>query len=111
VAASDHEKRQSPECCEESAQAAYTSLEALVADTRVDVVFIASPNFLHAPYTLIAAQAGKHVLVEKPMAVRVDEAVEMIRTCRAHGVKLVLLWQFSRKGLHINSLDLTPLSN
>jgi predicted dehydrogenase len=70
------------------AQAAYTSLEALVADPRVDVVFIASPNFLHAPYTLIAAQAGKHVLVEKPMAVRVAEAVEMVRTCRAHGVKL-----------------------
>jgi 1,5-anhydro-D-fructose reductase (1,5-anhydro-D-mannitol-forming) len=70
------------------AQAAYTSLEALVADIRVDVVFIASPNFLHAPYTTVAAQAGKHVLVEKPMAVRVDEAVEMVRTCRAHSVKL-----------------------
>jgi 1,5-anhydro-D-fructose reductase (1,5-anhydro-D-mannitol-forming) len=70
------------------AQAAYTSLEVLVADTRVDVVFIASPNFLHAPYTLIAAQAGKQVLVEKPMAVRVDEAVAMVRTCRAQGVKL-----------------------
>jgi 1,5-anhydro-D-fructose reductase (1,5-anhydro-D-mannitol-forming) len=67
---------------------AYTSLEALVEDSRVDVAFIASPNFLHAPYTMIAAQAGKHVLVEKPMAVRVDEAVEMVRTCRAHGVKL-----------------------
>jgi 1,5-anhydro-D-fructose reductase (1,5-anhydro-D-mannitol-forming) len=66
----------------------YTSLEDLVADTRVDAVFIASPNFLHAPYTTSAAQAGKHVLVEKPMAVRVDEAVEMVRTCRTHGVKL-----------------------
>ena len=70
------------------AQAAYTSLEALVADARVDAVFIASPNFLHASYTTIAAQAGKHVLVEKPMAVQVDEAVEMVRTCQAHGVKL-----------------------
>src|SRR5262245_4574622 len=70
------------------AQAACTSLEDLVADTRVDVVFIAAPNFLHAPYTTIAAQAGKHVLVEKPMAVSVDEAVEMVRTCRAQGVKL-----------------------
>jgi 1,5-anhydro-D-fructose reductase (1,5-anhydro-D-mannitol-forming) len=70
------------------AQVAYTSLEALVGDSRVDVVFIASPNFLHAPYTTIAAQAGKHVLVEKPMAVRVDEAVAMVRTCRAQGVKL-----------------------
>src|SRR5713101_529841 len=70
------------------AQVAYTSFEALLADARVEVVCIASPNFLHAPYTMRAAQAGKHVLVEKPMAVRVDEAVEMVRTCRAHGVKL-----------------------
>src|SRR2546427_8216538 len=70
------------------AQAAYTSLEALVADARVDAVFIASPNFLHAPYTAIAAQAGKHVLVEKPMAIGVDEAVDMVRTCRAQGGKL-----------------------
>ena len=59
-----------------------------MADARVDVVFIASPNFLHAPYTTIAAQARKYVLVEKPMAVRVDEAVEMVRPCREHGVKL-----------------------
>jgi 1,5-anhydro-D-fructose reductase (1,5-anhydro-D-mannitol-forming) len=70
------------------AQAAYSSLEAVLEDSRVDVVFIASPNFLHAPYTQMAARQGKHVLVEKPMAIRVDEAVEMVRTCRAHGVKL-----------------------
>jgi 1,5-anhydro-D-fructose reductase (1,5-anhydro-D-mannitol-forming) len=70
------------------AQVAYTSLEALMADSRVDVVFIASPNFLHAPYTKMAAQAGKHVLVEKPMAVCVDEAMDMVRTCRSHSVKL-----------------------
>jgi 1,5-anhydro-D-fructose reductase (1,5-anhydro-D-mannitol-forming) len=70
------------------AQVAYTLLEALVADSRVDAVCIASPNFLHASYTKIAAQAGKHVLVEKPMATRVDEAVEMLQTCRSHGVHL-----------------------
>jgi 1,5-anhydro-D-fructose reductase (1,5-anhydro-D-mannitol-forming) len=57
-------------------------------DARVDVVYIASPNFLHAPYTAMAAQAGKHVLVEKPMAVSVDEAVAMVRTCRLHSVQL-----------------------
>ncbi len=70
------------------AQAAYASVEALVADARVDAVFIASPNFLHAPYTMIAARAGKHVLVEKPMAVTVEEAVEMVQACQADGVKL-----------------------
>jgi predicted dehydrogenase len=72
------------------AEVAYTSLEALVQDTRVDVVYIVSPSFLHAPYTAMAAQAGKHVLVEKPMAVGVDEAVAMVRTCRWHGVQLAV---------------------
>jgi 1,5-anhydro-D-fructose reductase (1,5-anhydro-D-mannitol-forming) len=70
------------------AQVVYTSLEALLADSRVDVVCIASPNFLHAPYTTLAARAGKHVLVEKPMAVSVAEAWDMVQTCQAHGVKL-----------------------
>jgi 1,5-anhydro-D-fructose reductase (1,5-anhydro-D-mannitol-forming) len=70
------------------AQVAYTSLEALLADARVEVVCIASPNFLHAPHTLMAARAGKHVLVEKPMALSVEEAVAMVQTCQRAGVKL-----------------------
>jgi len=70
------------------AHVAYTSLETLLADARVDVVWIASPNFLHAPYTMRAAHAGKHVFVEKPMAISVAEAMDMVQTCQAHGVKL-----------------------
>ena len=46
------------------ALAAYTSVESLLADSRVDVVFIASPNHLHAEHAILAANAGKHVLVE-----------------------------------------------
>ena len=70
------------------APAAYDSLDELVKDPRVDVVFIASPNHLHAPYTKTAAQAGKHVLCEKPMALTAEDAADMIRVCRAKGVKL-----------------------
>ena len=70
------------------AQVAYTSLETLLADARVEVVCIASPNFLHAPYTVLAAQAGKHVFVEKPMALSVPDAVTMVQTCHAQGVQL-----------------------
>jgi predicted dehydrogenase len=70
------------------AQVAYASLEALLEDSRVDVVLSASPNFLHVPHTQMAAQRGKHVLVEKPIAVQVDEAGAMVRTCHARGVKL-----------------------
>ena len=72
------------------ASVAYGSVEELVKDSRVDVVYIASPNHLHAPYTKMAAEAGKHVLCEKPMALTPEDAADMIRTCRANGVKLGL---------------------
>ena len=68
--------------------AAYDSLESLLSDSRVDAVFIASPNHLHGAYTQMAARAGKHVLVEKPMALTVNEGLDMVRTCRSHGVRL-----------------------
>ena len=67
---------------------AYPSIEAMLEDPTVQAVFIATPNYLHAPQTCLAAAAGKHVLVEKPMALSVSECQEMIAACRAAGVKL-----------------------
>ena len=67
---------------------AYDSLDALLSDPGVDAVFISSPNSLHAEQTIAAANAGKHVLVEKPMAVSVDQASEMVGAARDNGVKL-----------------------
>ena len=70
------------------ATAAYSDVQALLRDTRVEAVFIASPNALHAAQTLAAARAGKHVLVEKPMATTLEDAAAMVRACRDAGVKL-----------------------
>ena len=70
------------------AQAAYTDLNDLLRDSRVDAVFVASPNSLHAPQSIQSANAGKHVLSEKPMAITVEDAVAMVRACRSKGVKL-----------------------
>ena len=70
------------------AKAAYDSLDALLQDSRVDAVFIALPNFLHLEHTLPVAKAGKHVLVEKPMATTLEDSVAMVRSCREAGVKL-----------------------
>ena len=67
---------------------AYDDLDAMLGDPAVDVVYIASPNALHAEQTVRAAQAGKHVLVEKPMALSVDDARRMIDACDAAGVRL-----------------------
>jgi 1,5-anhydro-D-fructose reductase (1,5-anhydro-D-mannitol-forming) len=70
------------------ARAAYSDMQALLRDPRVQAVFVASPNALHAQHALQAAQAGKHVLAEKPMTTTLEDAVAMVRTCREQRVKL-----------------------
>ena len=71
-----------------SAKTAYTSVENVLSDSRIDAVYITSPNHLHAEYTTMAANAGKHVLVEKPLAVELADGVSMIQVCRGRGVTL-----------------------
>jgi 1,5-anhydro-D-fructose reductase (1,5-anhydro-D-mannitol-forming) len=65
---------------------AYAALDALLADPGVDVVYISTTNELHRPQTLAAATAGKHVLCEKPLALTLEDAQEMVAACRAAGV-------------------------
>jgi predicted dehydrogenase len=60
----------------------------LVADPEIEAVYVATPVYLHAEQTIAAAEAGKHILCEKPMALSVKECDEMIAACRANGVKL-----------------------
>lgn len=70
------------------AQRAYDSVEGLLSDPEIDAVYIATPPHLHCEQTLQAAAAGKHVLVEKPMALTVAECDQMIAACAAAGVSL-----------------------
>jgi phthalate 4,5-cis-dihydrodiol dehydrogenase len=69
---------------------AYETPEALCADADIDAVYIASPHQMHAAHVRIAAEAGKHVLVEKPMAVTLAECEAMIAAARAAGVHLIV---------------------
>ena len=66
----------------------YNRYEDLVRDRSVDAVYIAASNALHHPITLSAARAGKHVLCQKPMALTVHEAEEMVAACKTAGVLL-----------------------
>ena len=68
----------------------YDSLEGLLGDPAVEAVYIASPHQFHADHVCLAATFGKHVLVEKPMALTLDECTRMIEATRQAGVHLIV---------------------
>ncbi|HEY3058891.1 MAG TPA: Gfo/Idh/MocA family oxidoreductase [Chloroflexota bacterium] len=80
---------------------AVADVDAVLDSSDVDAVLIASPNPFHAPQTVRAAQAGKHVLVEKPMALSVAECRAMVDACQRNGVVLMVghHHRFRRNGI------------
>jgi predicted dehydrogenase len=66
----------------------YDSADALVRDPDIDAVYVATPPVSHLPLAVLAARAGKHVYVEKPMAMCHAECLEMIAACRQAGRRL-----------------------
>lgn len=68
----------------------YTRYEDLLADAAVAAVTIATPDHLHAAIGIAAAQAGKHILMEKPLALAVDDCRRIIAAAEAAGVKLMV---------------------
>ena len=66
------------------------SPQALFADQRIDTIVICTPTFTHADLVVAAAQAGKHILVEKPMALTLGDCRRMIDACSQAGVKLAV---------------------
>ena len=69
-------------------QKAYGSYEALLADPEIDVIYNPLPNHLHVPWTVRAAEAGKHVLCEKPLAITANEAASLIPVRERTGVTI-----------------------
>jgi predicted dehydrogenase len=70
----------------------YTDASALIHDPEVDAVYIATPPSSHKQYAITAAEAGKPVYVEKPMALNFGECQEIIETCRSAGVPLLVAY-------------------
>ncbi|MFA5832647.1 MAG: Gfo/Idh/MocA family oxidoreductase [Bacteroidota bacterium] len=68
----------------------FDSVEALASSNEVDAVFIVSANVQHHSETLTAANHKKHVLVEKPMAINIHQAKEMVDACERAGVKFMV---------------------
>ncbi|MGN6499107.1 MAG: Gfo/Idh/MocA family protein, partial [Tsuneonella sp.] len=70
--------------------AAHAALDALLDDHSIDAIYVASPHEFHAEHAIAAAQAGKHVLVEKPMAVGLADASAMVDAADAAGTVLMV---------------------
>src|SRR5919109_1735877 len=88
------------------ARAAYRRLGDLLKDSRVDGVFVSSPNALHAGHVVQAAEAGKHVLCEKPMATTIADAVRMLQACRGAGVTLGVAFNLRLHPAHVRAREI-----
>ena len=71
------------------AEKVYTDLDAFLADDKVNVVYIASPNLLHYPQAKKALLAGKHVLLEKPFTTKLEHAKELVQIAKERDLILV----------------------
>ena len=67
----------------------FDDMDAIIQHSGCEVVDICLPNYLHATATLKAAAAGKHIIIEKPLAITIEEADAMIAACKKAGVKLM----------------------
>ncbi|WP_163538027.1 Gfo/Idh/MocA family oxidoreductase [Gracilibacillus sp. YIM 98692] len=78
------------EAAEKYGASAYTSYEEAITESGADLVSVCTPNYLHAPVSIFAAENGKHVLCEKPMATSEEEAETMIAASEKANKKLMI---------------------
>ena len=78
----------------------YSSIEEVLRDRDIDAIYDATPDGLHAPHAIAAAEAGKHALIEKPLALAVAEAAKAIAASRRHGTKLGVVFNQRHEAVH-----------
>lgn len=71
----------------------YTSMDTMMQTENIDVVVVLTESGKHAKHTIHLAQYGKHIIVEKPMALRLDDTDEMIKACSENNCKLFVVKQ------------------
>jgi predicted dehydrogenase len=84
----------------------YNSYDALMRNGSIDAVYIALPNNLHADFAIRAAQAGVHVLCEKPMAGSVVECERITRACDEYGVKLMIAYRLHFEPGNLKAIEI-----
>jgi len=80
----------------------YQSYDEFLADPALDIVTICTPSGTHLDYGKKAAEAGKHVIVEKPIEISLKRGVKLIEACRKNNVKLAVIYQNRFKDSIIN---------
>jgi glucose-fructose oxidoreductase len=83
---------------------AYQDLDECLS--RVDAVYIALPNSMHAEFAVRAAEAGVHVLCEKPMAVTVADCERMIAAAREHDVRLMIAYRLHFEHVNLKAVGI-----
>ncbi|MCC6239211.1 MAG: aldo/keto reductase [Phycisphaerales bacterium] len=84
----------------------YGSYDELLADRDVHAVYIATPHPMHAKWAILAAQAGKHVLVEKPAGINQAQAMAMIEACRLNQVLFMEAFMYRCHGQTLKLIEL-----
>lgn len=103
VAAMDFDAARRDEAAQTLGAATYDSYEALIADANVEVVVVATPNFLHKEHVISALEAGKHAICEKPFGASAADADEMIAAAQNAG-KLAAPFQNRRYEAHFEKV-------
>jgi predicted dehydrogenase len=68
----------------------YDSVRKLIDNPELDAVYVVTPNYQHHQHTMLAAERGLHILCEKPMAAKFEDAEEMLKVCNRYNVKLMI---------------------
>lgn len=84
----------------------YENFDSLVDNKEIDLIYITLPNSMHKEYTIRAARAGKHVIVEKPMALNQKDCLEMIEVCKNQNVQLAVGYRLHYEPHHLELMRL-----
>ncbi|MBN2354053.1 MAG: Gfo/Idh/MocA family oxidoreductase [Spirochaetales bacterium] len=96
TAVCDIDERALQTAAEATGAHAYARYARLLAENDADAVVVATPSGLHPEHATLAAASGKHVICEKPMGTRWQDALNMVKACDEHGVRLFIVKQNRR---------------